>query len=365
MDSATTTLPPAATTAKPRAFSYGWDRTPDSPDEFRDIRESGNLFDMPAPPDFTFHDLLQAINPLQHLPVISTIYRQMTGEKIHPLARVLGDTIFGGALGFASAVVNNVVEHFSGKDIGDNLLAMVSPSADTTPATTGLAAATPAASRTLGDRLAAVALPDRGGEPAADLAKAPARRRSLGETLAAVFLPDRDASVPAAMAAAPAPASAAGLGGKLAAVSLSDPTQPAAKGQPSLPVLAAAAPAAASAPLTIPAAPRNGRSLADYFARPVDAPSTTAAVRATLRAPSPALHQTPAALAAAPAAQKVEAAAPPAAPAEPAAASAAPAPGLLNDGAGNAWFAERMLMGLDLYRSSKRQSARAQVDRYE
>ena len=30
---------------------------------------------------FSFHDLLDTINPLQHLPVVSTIYRAITGDR--------------------------------------------------------------------------------------------------------------------------------------------------------------------------------------------------------------------------------------------------------------------------------------------
>ena len=46
--------------------------------------------------DFSFHDLLSIINPLQHLPVIGTLYRAITGDKIGAIEKVAGDTLYGG-----------------------------------------------------------------------------------------------------------------------------------------------------------------------------------------------------------------------------------------------------------------------------
>ena len=73
-----------------------------------------------------FGDLLQALNPLQNLPIVGTLYRELTGQTIEPSARVLGGLIYGGPIGIASAIVNAIVEDGSGKDIGGHMLAMVS-----------------------------------------------------------------------------------------------------------------------------------------------------------------------------------------------------------------------------------------------
>lgn len=59
-------------------------------------------------PDFSFGDFLDMINPLQHIPVISSVYRSITGESINPVSRVAGDVLYGGALGAVSAVVGGV-----------------------------------------------------------------------------------------------------------------------------------------------------------------------------------------------------------------------------------------------------------------
>jgi hypothetical protein len=75
--------------------------------------------------DFTFDDLVSIVNPLQHIPVVSTIYRSLTGETIKPLERILGDTLYGGMWGFASAVANVVYQDATGKDFGQTVLDFV------------------------------------------------------------------------------------------------------------------------------------------------------------------------------------------------------------------------------------------------
>lgn len=75
---------------------------------------------------FGFDDFLDIINPLQHIPVISTLYREFTGDEIESGARVIGGGIFGGGLGLAAAVVNSAIEAETGKDIGGHVMAMVS-----------------------------------------------------------------------------------------------------------------------------------------------------------------------------------------------------------------------------------------------
>lgn len=74
---------------------------------------------------FTFKDFLDIINPLQHLPVVGTIYRALTGDKLEPGPRIIGGTLFGGIGGFVSSLVNAVVEDETGSDIGDKALALL------------------------------------------------------------------------------------------------------------------------------------------------------------------------------------------------------------------------------------------------
>ncbi len=73
---------------------------------------------------FGFDDFLDIINPLQHLPVISTLYREFTGDEISPGSRMIGGGVFGGGIGLAASVVNTVIEAETGKDVGGHVMAM-------------------------------------------------------------------------------------------------------------------------------------------------------------------------------------------------------------------------------------------------
>ncbi len=74
---------------------------------------------------FSFDDFLDIINPLQHIPIVSTIYRKLTGDTIKPFERLAGDTLYGGLWGAVSSVANLAFEQMTGKDFGDTALALV------------------------------------------------------------------------------------------------------------------------------------------------------------------------------------------------------------------------------------------------
>jgi len=69
-----------------------------------------------------FHHLLDVINPLQHLPIIGTLYRAITGEHIGPVEKVMGDTLYGGLWGAASSVADLAFEGVTGKSLEDTVL---------------------------------------------------------------------------------------------------------------------------------------------------------------------------------------------------------------------------------------------------
>ncbi|HMA14899.1 MAG TPA: hypothetical protein VKP12_08955, partial [Kiloniellaceae bacterium] len=74
--------------------------------------------------EFTFGDFLDIINPLQHIPIVSNIYREITGDEISPHARILGDTLFGGPTGFLASIANVLYEEIAGEDVGETALAL-------------------------------------------------------------------------------------------------------------------------------------------------------------------------------------------------------------------------------------------------
>ncbi len=70
-----------------------------------------------------FHHLLDVINPLQHLPVIGTIYRAITGEHIGAVERIAGDTLYCGLWGAVSSIADVAFEGITGKSAEDTVLA--------------------------------------------------------------------------------------------------------------------------------------------------------------------------------------------------------------------------------------------------
>src|SRR5690554_5480943 len=89
-----------------------------------DIRVRGETAKASAS-KFGFSDFLDIINPLQHIPVVSTIYRELTGDELGAPARILGGALFAGPLGAAAGAASAAVEAVSGKDPGAHAVAFL------------------------------------------------------------------------------------------------------------------------------------------------------------------------------------------------------------------------------------------------
>jgi hypothetical protein len=67
---------------------------------------------------FSFHDFLHAMNPLQYLPVVGTIYRAATGDVIpEPLRQggsLLVSGLLGGPIGVATYIATAIAEKITG-----------------------------------------------------------------------------------------------------------------------------------------------------------------------------------------------------------------------------------------------------------
>ncbi|HRC27340.1 MAG TPA: hypothetical protein PKX87_07920 [Alphaproteobacteria bacterium] len=75
--------------------------------------------------EFGFFDLLDIVNPLQHLPIVSYLYREITDDQIKPVSQIAGGGLYGGLVGAAASTVNVIVEQETGKDIPGNLVSLV------------------------------------------------------------------------------------------------------------------------------------------------------------------------------------------------------------------------------------------------
>jgi hypothetical protein len=74
---------------------------------------------------FSFYDLLDIVNPLQHIPVVSTIYKHLTGDKIGIPEKIAGDALYGGVVGFLCSIGDALFTEATGKSVGDTVYAAV------------------------------------------------------------------------------------------------------------------------------------------------------------------------------------------------------------------------------------------------
>lgn len=63
----------------------------------------------PVDHGFSFHELLSALNPLQYMPVVGTLYRAMTGDVIPEALQRAGSLVVSGLLGGPIGVALNVI----------------------------------------------------------------------------------------------------------------------------------------------------------------------------------------------------------------------------------------------------------------
>lgn len=75
----------------------------------------------------SFRDILAILNPLQHIPIVGTIYREITGDQIGFMPRVIGSALFGGPVGLALGLVNGLLKSETGKDAGESVASLFGP----------------------------------------------------------------------------------------------------------------------------------------------------------------------------------------------------------------------------------------------
>ncbi|MDP2124178.1 MAG: hypothetical protein Q8J92_07335 [Parvibaculum sp.] len=111
--------------------------------ELRAARREGRA---PDGAELSFNDLIDTLNPLQHIPVVSEIYRGLTGDAISPQARVAGGALYGGPIGLVVSVASLAIAGGTGEQgIGDQFYAaLFNPKTPTGEAPAQIAHAAPA-----------------------------------------------------------------------------------------------------------------------------------------------------------------------------------------------------------------------------
>ena len=144
-------------------------------------------------PDFSFADFLDIVNPLQHIPVVSTLYRSITGDQIGTPEKIAGDTLYGGLVGLFASLGDAVFKEVTGKDVGDTVLAFLTGNdapVQTAAASEKPAHVIPAESVGTPDMSALLrALSRKGVDTATATRAAYAYGRTIGLTTTALMLP--------------------------------------------------------------------------------------------------------------------------------------------------------------------------------
>jgi len=76
-----------------------------------------------------FRDIIDLINPLQHIPIVGRIYRAITNDDIAPGIRVAGGSLFGGPMGAAFAAAGLAIDKAGGV-LSDKIASGKIPSLD-------------------------------------------------------------------------------------------------------------------------------------------------------------------------------------------------------------------------------------------
>ena len=89
----------------------------------------------------TFGDIIDTINPLQHIPLVDALYRRITGDTIRPQGQILGGLLYGGLIGGAVATASVILHETTGIDPEEEILTALLGDDSAHPAATAGAAA--------------------------------------------------------------------------------------------------------------------------------------------------------------------------------------------------------------------------------
>ena len=81
--------------------------------------------DLPPEQQTTFADMLDVVNPLQHIPLVNIAYRELTGDELSPPGRILGGMLYGGPMGMVRGAIEAGFEMETGRDFGATAVAML------------------------------------------------------------------------------------------------------------------------------------------------------------------------------------------------------------------------------------------------
>lgn len=89
-----------------------------------------------------FRDVLDAINPLNHIPIVSDLMKEATGHQVSTASRLVGGTLLGGPIGFVTALASVIFEGSTGSSPAEAAYAALSGENTTEVAANAAAAKT-------------------------------------------------------------------------------------------------------------------------------------------------------------------------------------------------------------------------------
>jgi len=72
-----------------------------------------------------FDTVVDTVNPLQHIPGVSTAYQAATNDTMNPIASMAGGFLFGGPVGLIAGAASSFLELVTGKTLGQNAMALL------------------------------------------------------------------------------------------------------------------------------------------------------------------------------------------------------------------------------------------------
>lgn len=91
----------------------------------------------------SFRDFLDAINPLNHIPIVSDIFEDATQHEPSTLSKLVGGSIFGGPIGFVTSLAGVIYKGETGQSVVSSAYAALTGDTLASAPSTQVAAAQP------------------------------------------------------------------------------------------------------------------------------------------------------------------------------------------------------------------------------
>lgn len=73
----------------------------------------------------SFRDVLDAINPLNHIPIISGVVESLTGHEASTGSKLIGGALLGGPIGFVASLAGEIYKSETGQSVANAVYAAV------------------------------------------------------------------------------------------------------------------------------------------------------------------------------------------------------------------------------------------------